>query len=286
MKNQWTSSQLMTNNSYELMHYLNKDFKTVNLHSHDFYELYFFISGNASYIIENGHYRLKSGDILLISPNNLHQLDINDTLETYERIVLWLNPRYVARLSSQNTNLALCFDLCNQGKNFLIRDNTLSEEIKFALFSLYNRPDDFGKDIFAEIQIKNILLKLCLYLSDEKKEKTKNLYTKKTNPMISKVIEFIDNNLEKPLTLENIAEVAIVNKFYLSRLFKEETNTTLHQYILKKRLVLAKKLLEQNYPVIELYLKCGFNDYSHFFRAFKNEFGITPKKYLTLINRL
>lgn len=286
MKNQWTSSQLMSNNSYELMHYLNKDFKTVSLHSHDFYELYFFISGNASYIIENGHYRLRSGDILLISPNNLHQLDITDTLEAYERIVLWLNPRYVARLSSQNTNLSLCFDLCNKRKNFLIRDNILSEEIKFALFSLYNRPDDFGKDIFAEIQIKNILLKLCLYLSDENKEKTQNFYTKKTNPIIAKLTEYIDNNLEKPLTLDDLAEIAIVNKFYLSRLFKEETNTTLHQYILKKRLVLAKKLLEQNYPVIELYIKCGFNDYSHFFRAFKKEFRITPKKYLILINRL
>lgn len=285
MANKWTLSQLMTNNSYEIMHYRNKDFQKVSLHSHDFFELYFFISGSVSYIIENGHYTLKSGDILLIPPNTLHQLDINDSKETYERIVLWINPKYITKLSSAQTHLAISFENCKNGKNYLIRDDMLCPEIKFALFALYNCSKEYGADIFAEIQIKSILLSLAKY-SVNPNNKAVTTYTKKPNPLIKKTVDYIDNNLDKPLSLDNLSEMAFVNKYHLSRLFKKETNTTLHQYILKKRLVLSKQLIEQNYPIIELYSKCGFSDYSHFFRAFKQEFGITPKKYLALTKRL
>ena len=115
-----------------------KDFSSVSLHSHDFFELYFFIAGDASYIIENGHYRLSTGDILLISPDNLHQLDIDDSRATYERIVLWLNPRYVKRLSTAATDLAECFAACARRKDFLLRDKEVSARVEALLFDLYD----------------------------------------------------------------------------------------------------------------------------------------------------
>ena len=161
----WTSSQLMTNLNFEVNYYRDKDFKAVNLHSHDFYELYFFINGDASYIIENGHYRLQSGDILLISPQNLHQLDINDSRETYERIVLWLNPRYVRSLSTQDTDLAECFKACDGRKSFLLRDGELSQNVQDMLYELYDCREkrDFGKDIEEETLVKRLLLALSRF---------------------------------------------------------------------------------------------------------------------------
>lgn len=278
-------SQLMRDRRYEITHYRDTYLKKVSLHSHDFYELYFFISGDASYIIDNLRYKLQSGDILLISPSNLHQLDMHSRTVSYERIVLWINPKYIKTLSSSKTDLRDGFELRNHSRNFLIRDYRFAESIKASLLSLSEcqNAQDYGSDIEAEILIKSILLKLCKYVRSHRHSSETERATKKTGLLVSGVLDYIDCNLDKPLTLNELEGVAFTSKYYLSRIFKEETNSTIHQYILKKRLLLSKKYIEQGLPVNEVYLKCGFSDYSNFFRAFKQEYGITPKQYLSLI---
>ncbi len=278
----WKSSQLMNNNDYEIAFYKDKDFKKVSLHSHDFYELYFFINGNASYIIEDSYYTLQSGDILLISPRDLHQLDINDAKATYERIVLWLNPRYLKELSTPKTNLAECFELSYKCKNYLIRDYPLSETIKTDLEELcaYSSSGEFGADVAAEILIRRVLLRLAVHArSADCGNGQRNLSA------VSKTMNYICENIDGQLSLDNIAEAMFISKFHLSRIFKKETNTTIHQYILKKRLIMSKQLIEKKLPITEVYQKCGFADYTHFFRAFKHEYGITPKQYLNFTRK-
>lgn len=277
------SSQLMRDNKYEITHYRDTYLKKVSLHSHDFYELYFFISGRVNYIIDNVRYELKSGDVLLISPDNLHRLEMASKSEAYERIVLWINPKYVKALSTADTDLSFAFKQCNENKNFLLRDYKLSEKLRSLLIDLTDCNHAFGDDVKSEILIKTILLDLCLKTKEGESAPEKS--AKKTSMPVSKVIDYIDGNLHLSLSLDKLEEVAYVSKYYLARIFKEETNSTIHQYILKRRLLLSKRYLEQGLPVNEIYLKCGFQDYSNFFRAFKKEYSMTPKQYLSLITR-
>lgn len=87
--------------------------------------------------------------------------------------------------------------------------------------------------------VKEILLKLCKYTQDatNKQSSLSGLYAKKSHPVIVKLIDYIENNLEKSLSLDILASKMFASKYYLSHLFKQETNTSLHQYIIKKRLV-------------------------------------------------
>lgn len=282
----WSSSQLMTNRNYEINYYSDKDFSSVSLHSHDFFELYFFIAGDAGYIIENGHYRLHTGDILLISPDNLHQLDIADSHATYERIVLWLNPRYVKRLSTSATDLSECFSACARRKDFLLRDKAVSDKVEELLFDLFDKQSGgaFGDDVECEIIIREVLLTLARRLRADEPQESDAPRRARANDTVSEVIEYIEAHIADDLSLDSVAERVFLNKFYLARLFKRETSTTLHSFILKKRLLLSKKLIESDLPIVEVCRRSGFNDYSHFFRAFKSEYGITPKQYHALVS--
>ena len=273
----WNATQTMSNSTYEINHYVDKNFQTVSMHSHDFFEVYFFIKGSASYIVENGHYTLKSGDVLLISPNNLHQLDIHNSSTTYERIVLWININYIKKLSSDSTDLAKIFYTFSSTSNHILRDNALSQNIHKLLIRLseIENKDTYGVDIEKECLLTEILL----LLNRSAITKTENVI-QKMPPLINKAIEIINSNLTEKLSLDILAEKLFVNKYYLSHVFKNATNTSIHRFIYIKRLILSKQLIEKNVPICEVYLKCGFNDYSNFFRAFKQEFGLTPKQYL------
>ena len=93
--------QSMTSSTFEVFHYRDAKFEGVAVHQHDFYEVYFFISGNVEYSVEGKSYHLNRGDLLLINPLELHQPRIGPDQDAYERIVLWINKNY---LFKNNTN--------------------------------------------------------------------------------------------------------------------------------------------------------------------------------------
>lgn len=271
----------MTKTTYEVRHKTDKDFKTVEMHSHDFSEVYFFLKGSASYIIEDRKYSLRPGDILLIPPNKLHQLDIKDSTETYERYVLWIDGKYLKKISTPKSNLNTCFLKATENDAFLIRDDDLSDKVRRLLESATSQATEpFGADVETDEKIKSILINLGrFYLQNDGNPGISG----KTNPCVTKAIDYISEHITEDLSLDALSSALFVNKFYFAHIFKETTNTSPHRYVLKKRLIISKQLIEQGFPVTEVYLKCGFSDYTHFFRAFKSEYGITPKQFYSMM---
>ena len=73
--------------------------------------------------------------------------------------------------------------------------------------------------------------------------------------------------------------IFFVNKYHLSHEFNRLVGTSIYRYVIQKRLVIAKQMLSDGLPPTDVYQHCGFGDYSNFYRAFKAEYGISPKDF-------
>ena len=97
---------------------------------------------------------------------------------------------------------------------------------------------------------------------------------------LRRVTEFIEENLEHDLTLAEIAEIAELSPFHFARSFKQATGSTPIQYLTLRRIDLAKRLLvESALPIVEIGLRAGFKNQSHFTTLFRKITAMTPKAY-------
>ena len=95
----------MIRRDFEIYRYRYMD--EVELHHHDFYEIYMLLRGSVSYTVENRIFHMRAGDLMLISPLELHQARVDSNDEPYERIVLWVDRGYLESLSSPHTSLTI-----------------------------------------------------------------------------------------------------------------------------------------------------------------------------------
>jgi AraC-like DNA-binding protein len=279
---EYSTRQHMLSSDYEVYHYLNSNLAEINLHHHDFYECYLFISGDVTYLIEGKTYYLKPGDIILINSKELHQAIINNEDADYERIVLWINRTFLNELSSKETDLSLCFEGSDR-KNVLRGDIELQQNIRILLNKLLSleRYKGIGYDLLYKAYITEIMAHINNLAFNNIEHLGSDI---KKSRLIDDIIEYINSHIDEDITVDMLSENFYLSKFHLSREFKKHTGTTIHRYIVQKKLIEAKELILKEIPIISVYKQCGFGDYSNFFRAFKNEYGVTPKQFYEMMS--
>ena len=101
---------------------------------------------------------------------------------------------------------------------------------------------------------------------------------------LDQVFRYIHAHLTEEITLETLEREFFVSRHHLIREFKRRTGQTVHRYIVKARLDLCREYLSQGYSINEVYRMGGFGGYNHFFRAFKQTYGMTPGEYRNSLN--
>lgn len=275
----FTHRQYMLSENFEFFHYKDNDPLEVEYHKHDFFEIYFLISGEVTYIIEGKSYTLKPWDIILINNKELHKPIINQG-SIYERIVIWVNPDFISEISTPSSNLNKCFESTSKNKYNLLRPGTEILNIIKVILGKLNRilfTDSFGAEILKELYLTELIVFLNRAYTDTDLVDIGNDVT--YNSKINKIINFINQNLAEDLSLDVLSSKFYSSKYHLLREFKKHTGYTPHEYITLKRLITSKELLRSGMSISDVCIECGFNNYSNFIRSFTKTFNISPKKY-------
>ena len=278
-KDIFTQRQTMERTDFECYHYLDVVPPEVDFHEHAFYEIFFFLSGEVSYSIEGRTYQLRPGDILLTDNRDIHKPDIRKG-RPYERFVIWIHPDFLAQTAGKGADLTACFTDASQKKYKLIRpeSNVLSRLKGICEQMLHSRDEEeFGSGTLSAIYLLEFLVYLnrAYFATPDaiRKDVTEN-------EKINEVVAYINDYFSDNLTLDRLADVFFISKSYLAHQFKLYTGLTLYQFIIKKRLTVARNMLCEGVPVMTACMQCGFNDYSNFIKAFKREFGRNPKEFI------
>ena len=154
-------------------------------------------------------------------------------------------------------------------------DRLLSLCGKMEKLGEISKSAQYGSDVLLVACLAELLVEV-----NEKFKESRAEVPNRTSGLVGEIIQYIGSNLDKKLTLEAIAEQFLIDKYYLSHLFREETGDTLYQYILIKKIAIAKRFLSAGKSVSEACVLAGFNDYNNFIRTFKKVAGMTPGKYV------
>jgi AraC-like DNA-binding protein len=271
--------QEMGREDFELQYKRDTYLQDVQLHHHDFHELYFLISGDVTYTIESRQYHLMPGDLLLISPQELHQICVRPEMSDYERFVLWVDPQLLHRISTSSSDLTrnLSPGGSKQGNLLRLKPEDCNH-IRTLFQQLWQESENesYGSDLLRQSLLIQLLVTINRLAADP--GGTLEAVTH-ANQAVSKVVDYINLHYADPLSLDQLAELVYVSKYHLSHEFNRQVGTSVYRYIQKKRLQIARQLLGQGKRPNEVFSCCGFSDYAGFYRAFRAEYNISPREY-------
>ena len=152
----------------------------------------------------------------------------------------------------------------------------LIEHIGFALLDESASETPVGK-LFTDSLIQTLTLHLLKNYSNAASVR-ENINGGLSGYKLKRVQEFIDANLEEELSLAELAEVADLSQFHFARAFRKSTGQTPQQYLMQQRIERAKELLSSaELPIVEISLRTGFKNQSHFTTLFRKFTNFTPK---------
>lgn len=280
LKTAFSARQYMQSRDFELYYYSDHNLSKVKNHSHDYYEFYFFLEGDIRMHIAGRAYPLQYGDVILIPPGVKHHATIGQA-KTYRRFVLWIGKDCFDRLLAESEDYGYLIRLLHQTKEYVFHNsfvefNSLQALVMQLLEAL--QTEHFGRTCEVELLLRTLLLRL----NQTAYERMHSAKESATAELYLNLCDYISNHLDEPLSLDILSGKFYVSKYYISHTFKDHMGISLHQYIAKKRLSACRDAMKGGRKISDVYQQFGFHDYSSFFKAFKKEFGISPKEYQEL----
>lgn len=275
----FNTRQYMLSKDYEIYYYSDHNLSKVDIHTHDYYEFYFFIEGNISTQIGEQVYPIQPGDIMLIPPHIPHRPIIHSLDVPYRRFVFWISQEYYQHLQELSDDYTYLIQYVLTSHSYIFHTDQITfNGIQARVIQLIEemQSERFGKAAQLPLCVNDLVMYLNRilynYIHPQKRHADeRSLYRN--------LKLYIEEHLEDDLSLEILAKEFYVSKYHIAHVFKENLGMSIHQYITKKRLILCKEAILGDMSITEAYQTFGFGDYSSFYRAFKKEYGISPRDF-------
>ena len=259
--------------------HVNKDVPLT--HSHQYNEIYFLQSGKCNVYIDNETYCLEDGSVLFIPAFKEHTF-IYPFTQDIKRTVLYisteqLNWYFNKDFKDEINNLFINKHLQLSRKSFSNLSN-IFEKIQFEKYSLDNMSELLTKAYFFELIIYLIRCQRYTHNINQK--------TNLSNITIGEIVNFIENNYSRQLTLPEIAAQIGISEPSLTKKIKIFTNMTFKEYLTKTRIEEAKSLLiSSEKSITEIAYECGYNNSNFFGDVFKKAVGMSPSSYRKMLTK-
>lgn len=250
----------------------------LTLHSHTFYELLYCCNDcGAEYLVGADRYRLQKGDIVFVPPGISHRPLLPEQMaEPYERYVLWISQEFINKF-------AQIFTIGEATVNYgtLLRTGNNKWELLGGYFRRGVWEAEHQAPGWQAAIVGNTITLLTL-MGRSIQERTASVLTAEKPDLLNEVMNYIELHLNEKITLEEVARYFYVSVSTITQLFRQKMGTSFYRCVTQRRLIAAKVRIGDGEALEAVSRAVGFTDYSSFYRAFKKEYGITPRQYTQL----
>jgi AraC-like DNA-binding protein len=249
-------------------------------HTHDGFEVYFFHEGQAHFIINSEIYVLSPGDMLLFRGDVLHRPNPSRNVP-YIRSYMNFSADYVQEMVGADWQQKLMRLFANPNGLLVHWDGEEAGEIGriFRTMQREQREKAAGYEWMLQSMTAQFLIRIYRKSKQSGALPAAAASSRKEH-IVREILAYLDENYRDSVSLDDLEAFAHLNKYYICHCFKEVTGMSIRQYVLRRRINEAKKLLWlTDEPVEALSERLGFTYPMHFSRMFKLMTGVSPRKY-------
>lgn len=260
-------------------------------HSHEFVELVYVVKGHANHIFEGQSYTIKTNDVFIINPGEVHtfQIEKNQTIEIINCLFL---PAIIKDSLLKELGVSQSMDyfyihpfldknerfhhLLNLDGNYSIRFLHLLEGMMYECMK-----ENSCFSTLIRLQLVELLILLSrIYNERNSRTVRSQMIANDSQILIQRICGYLSRNYDQKISIQNLCHLFNISSRHLNRLFKQETGYTIVEMVHKIRIEKAKQfLIESNDKVINVALKVGYDDPAFFSKLFRRVVGCPPGKY-------
>ena len=245
--------------------------------AHPQYEIFLLLEGDVTMLINSQRYMIKNGALVLLTSRDLH-ISMNNAPRTYKRITVMFDPHAIRQFNTEHTNLLDCFSIAasrQRNIRYLSAEQIQTVQALADQILTNGRSDRFGDDII----VLTSLLSLLIFINRLYRSHLPKIAPLPLTPIIREIVDYVDSHIDEELSVQSLCHHFSYSVAYISAQFSKQMGLPLKQFIITKKIALAKQLLAESLSVTQVYERCGFGDYSNFIRTFKKTVGVSPLQW-------